>query len=242
MAKFLNCLGAKVKGAGTDTIVTEGVKSLHGGEFRIMPDRIEAGTFLIAAAMTGGDIYLREARADELTAYIAKLREAGAKIEDDGCGIRLRKHDRLKSVDIQTMPYSGFPTDLQAQFMALMTTAQGSSIISENVFENRFKHVEQLCLMDANIKIIGRAAVVNGVPNLNGAVVTATDLRAGAALVIAGLAARGETIVKNVAYIDRGYEAMENSFQALGGNIIRVKSLKKTVAATAGKSGNGVVS
>jgi UDP-N-acetylglucosamine 1-carboxyvinyltransferase len=242
LADFLKKLGAKIKGAGSDIIVIEGVSALHGGEYTVMPDRIEAGTFLIAAAMTGGDIYLRNAKADDLTALIAKLREAGATVQADNGGIRLQSRARLKSVDIQTMPYSGFPTDLQAQFMALMTTAQGSSVISENVFENRFKHAEQLCLMNADINILGRAAVVKGVPNLNGAVVNATDLRAGAALVIAGLAARGETVVKNVFYIDRGYENIEESFNVLGGNIKRVKSLKKAEHVQAGKKAECVVS
>jgi hypothetical protein len=194
-------MGAKIEGSGTDTIQINGVRQLYGAEHTVIPDRIAAGTFMIAAAITNGDVTLQNAVADHLEPLIAKLREAGALVAKSSRGIRVKGVPKPKSIDLKTMPYPGFPTDLQPQMMALMTLAQGTSVISENIFENRFKHADELRRMGADIRVEGRAAIVKGVPKLTGAVVEASDLRAGAALVLAGMAADGITVVENIVHI-----------------------------------------
>jgi len=225
LAEVLVKMGAKIKGQGTEVIEIEGVKELRPVEHAIMPDRIEAGTFLAAAAITGGELLLKGARADHLAAVIAKLREAGVAIEEKGGGLRVRG-DGLRAVDVSTRPYPGFPTDMQAQLIALMCRAEGLSVITETVFENRFMHVLELQRMGANIKIQGRSAIVTGVPKLSGASVMATDLRASASLVLAGLIAEGTTEVLRIYHLDRGYETLENKLQAVGADIERAKESK----------------
>lgn len=222
-ANFLNAMGAKVSGAGTDTITIEGVEHLHGGNYRIMPDRIEAGTYLIAAAMLGDKITLKQCNADDLGIVINKLRDTGAEItcEDDQITLDM-KGKRPKAVDICTAPFPGFPTDMQAQMMALNTIAEGASVVTETIFENRFMHVQELQRMGADIKLEGNTSFINGVETLEGAPVMATDLRASASLVLAGLAARGETLIERIYHIDRGYERIEEKFACLGANIQRV--------------------
>jgi UDP-N-acetylglucosamine 1-carboxyvinyltransferase len=226
LARALNAMGARVAGAGEDVISIEGVPALHGVEFSIIPDRIEAGTFMIAAAMTGGDVYLRGACADHLQAVILKLREAGVEVREDPEGIRVIANGRLRSVDVKTMPYPGFPTDLQAQMLAAMALADGRSVISETIFENRFMHVLELNRMGADVKIEGNAAIIRGVAALSGAPVMATDLRASVCLVLAGLAAEGVTAVSRVYHLDRGYVRIEEKLSALGADIRRVKETK----------------
>jgi UDP-N-acetylglucosamine 1-carboxyvinyltransferase len=221
LAAFLNGMGAKIDGAGTDTIQVTGVKRLYSVEHTVIPDRIEAGTFMLGAAITDSDIFLRNAKAEHLQLLIAKLKEAGIVVVKDMKGIRVKGTRRTKAIDIKTMPYPGYPTDLQPQMMALMTLAQGTSIISESIFENRFKHADELRCMGADIIIEGKVAVIKGVKKLTGAVVEATDLRAGAALVLAGLAAEGVTIVENIGHIDRGYYFMEKKYASLGASIKR---------------------
>lgn len=226
LANFLCSIGAKITGAGTDVVVIQGVSSLGAKKnltYRIMPDRIEAGTFIMAAAITGGDVVVKDVDTEDLVALLAKLKEAGLRIAQyDRNTVRVKPSDRLRAVDVRTMPYPGFATDLQPQFMALMTLSLGTSIVSENIFENRFKHADELRRMGANVKIIGRAAVINGVEGLCGANVEAPDLRAGAALVLAGLAAEGQSIVEKIEYIDRGYSFLEKKLAVLGGDIARV--------------------
>lgn len=224
LANFLNGMGAKVRGAGTNIIKIEGVQKLSGIEYTVIPDRIEAGTFMAAAAITLGDIIIENAISDHLKPVIAKLREAGVEVIETSQGIRVKADRRPKSVDIKTMPYPGFPTDMQAQMMALMSIADGVSIIIESVFENRFMHIDELKRMGARIKIEGRSAVVEGIPVLSGARVKATDLRAGASLIIAGLAAEGKTFIDNVYHIDRGYSGIEKKLKALGADIERFKT------------------
>lgn len=224
LARALTAMGARISGAGEDTIVIEGVAELHGSEFTVLPDRIEAGTFMVAAALTGGDVYVRGARAEHLHAVILKLREAGAEVQEDADGIRVWCNGRLSSVDVRTMPYPGFPTDLQAQMMAAMTLAVGRSIISETIFENRFMHALELNRMGADIKVEGGTALVRGVAALSGAPVMATDLRASVCLILAGLAADGLTEVARVYHLDRGYARIEQKLSALGADIRRVKS------------------
>jgi UDP-N-acetylglucosamine 1-carboxyvinyltransferase len=204
-------------------ITIEGVPALHGCDFTIIPDRIEAGTFMMAAAITGGDVYVRGARPEHLHAVILKLREAGVEVQEDAEGIRVIGSGRLSSVDIKTMPYPGFPTDLQAQMMAVMALADGRSVISETIFENRFMHVLELNRMGADIKVQGHSAFVRGVGALSGAPVMATDLRASVCLVLAALAAEGETEVSRVYHLDRGYSRIEEKLSALGADIRRVK-------------------
>ncbi len=221
LANLLNAMGACVRGAGTETVRIEGVPALHGATHAIIPDRIEAGTYMVAAAITGGDVILENVMPEHLTAAIAKLREAGAFVHAQDDGLRIHAPARLKPLDIRTMPYPGFPTDLQAQFMALLALARGTSLITETVFENRFMHVDELVRMGAKIKIDGRSAVVEGVAELSGAPVRATDLRAGAALVLAALAARGETEIFGVEHIDRGYESIETKLTSLGAFALR---------------------
>ena len=206
LANFLNIMGAKIRGAGTNVIKITGVPKLIGHNYTIIPDRIEAGTYMVAVAMTGGDIYIENAISEHLKPVIAKLNEAGVKIEEDIDGIRVSCNKRPKAIDIKTLPYPGFPTDMQAQFMAMLTIADGTGLVTETVFENRFMHVDELKRMGACIKVDGRTSIVEGVPSLNGCQVKATDLRAGAAMVLAGLVANGETEVSYIHHIDRGYD------------------------------------
>jgi UDP-N-acetylglucosamine 1-carboxyvinyltransferase len=223
LARALIAMGARITGAGEDVVTIEGVTALHGIEFAVVPDRIEAGTFMIAAAITDGDVYVRGARADHLHALILKLREAGADVREDGQGVRVIGNGRLRSVDVKTMPYPGFPTDLQAQIMAAMALADGRSVISETIFENRFMHVLELDRMGADIKIEGNTAIVRGVAALSGAPVMATDLRASVCLILAGLAAEGVTELSRVYHLDRGYAHIEAKLSALGADIRRVR-------------------
>jgi len=223
LADFLNAMGAKITGAGSPTITVTGVPELHGAEHEVIPDRIEAATYAIAGAATHGDITLRGARADHLGAVLDKLHEAGVIVERNGTGIRIRRKGQLKPVDVTTLPYSGFPTDVQAQIMALMTLTPGISIITERIFESRFMHVSELARLGADIEIEGPSAIVKGGKPLSGAPVMASDLRASAALVIAGLAARGTTEVNRVYHIDRGYEDIDGKLRRLGARIERVE-------------------
>ncbi len=221
LANFLNEMGGKVRGAGTNIIKIEGVSSLGGASHSIIPDRIEAGSFLVAAALTGGDVLVENVIADHLKPVIAKLRESGAELSEEESGLRVRGRSNLSAIDIKTQVHPGFPTDLQAPLMALTTIAQGTSVITETVFENRFMHVDELKRMGASIRIEGRTAIVEGVGKLTGAPVKATDLRAGAALIIAGLVAEGETEIDNVYHIDRGYENIVEKLQSIGADISR---------------------
>jgi len=223
LASVLNEMGARVQGSGTDIIQIEGVDALHGASHRIIPDRIEAGSFVIAAAITGGDVLVRGARADHLEAFLIKLREAGVVYTAGEVGIKVERNGNIKSVDVTTLPYPGFPTDLQAQMMALMAVADGVSIITETIFENRFMHAQELDRMGAQIQLEGNRAVVRGVRELSGAPVMASDLRASVALLLAGLVANGTTEVSRVYHLDRGYEQIEKKFSRLGAQIERVK-------------------
>jgi UDP-N-acetylglucosamine 1-carboxyvinyltransferase len=221
LANYLNVMGAKIRGAGTNVIKIEGVSKLVGRDYTIIPDRIEAGTYMVAAAMTQGDVYIENAISEHLKPVIAKLKEAGVSIEEDVDGIRVSCNKRVKAVDIKTMPYPGFPTDMQAQFMAMLAVAEGTGLVTETVFENRFMHVDELKRMGANIKIDGRTSVVEGVDTLTGCQVKATDLRAGAAMVLAGLVAEGETQVGYIHHIDRGYDNLVQKLVGLGADICR---------------------
>lgn len=221
LANFLNKLGAQIKGVGTSTIRIKGVKELGGATHSIIPDRIEAGTFMVAAAITKGDVIVENVITSHIKPIIAKLREAGCEVWEEEDKVRVVGTDNLKAVDIKTLPYPGFPTDMQAQFMALMSVAQGTSVIIETVFENRFMHVDELKRMGADIKIDGRSAIVQGVKELMSAPVKATDLRAGAALILAGLKADGVTEISDIYHIDRGYENIEEKFTKLGAKIYR---------------------
>ena len=223
LANFLNAMGAKVSGAGSPTLTITGVKELHGAEHEVIPDRIEAATYAIAALATNGHVTLKGARADHLGAVFDKLRDAGARIEQDASGISIRRKGKLKPVDITTLPYSGFPTDVQAQMMALLTLTPGISIITERIFESRFMHVSELARLGADIEIEGPSAIIKGGKPLSGAPVMASDLWASAALVIAGLAARGTTQVNRVYHIDRGYENLDGKLRKLGARIERVE-------------------
>lgn len=222
LANFLNIMGAKIRGAGTNVIKITGVPKLIGHNYTIIPDRIEAGTYMVAVAMTGGDIYIENAISEHLKPVIAKLNEAGVKIEEDIDAIRVSCNNRPKAIDIKTLPYPGFPTDMQAQFMAMLTIADGTGLVTETVFENRFMHVDELKRMGACIKVDGRTSIVEGVPSLNGCQVKATDLRAGAAMVLAGLVANGETEVSYIHHIDRGYDNLVEKLCGLGADICRV--------------------
>lgn len=222
LAGVLTGMGARIKGAGSDVITIEGVESLHPVEAAVIPDRIETGTFLIAAGMTGGDIRILGCEPNHNKALIAKLRDAGMKIEAQGDVLRASGGDGVKSVDVQTLPYPGFPTDLQAQIMALMALGNGLSVITETIFENRFMHVGEMMRMGADITIQGKKAIVRGVLKLRGAPVMATDLRASASLILAGLAAEGTTTLSRVYHIDRGYQRIEEKLSALGADIRRV--------------------
>jgi UDP-N-acetylglucosamine 1-carboxyvinyltransferase len=223
VAQFLIRRGARIQGAGTDVITIEGVPALHGTEHQIIPDRIETATYLVAGAITTGDVTVERCRPDDSEALMAKLTEAGAELTIGKETIRIRAHKRLRCVDVKTLPYPGFPTDMQAQMMALMTLAQGSSMITETVFESRFMHVLELQRMGADIRIDGSHAVVTGVQRLSGAPVMASDLRASACLILAGLAAEGETRVGRVYHLDRGYEQLDRKLTGIGARISRAQ-------------------
>jgi UDP-N-acetylglucosamine 1-carboxyvinyltransferase len=223
LAEMLIKMGAKIEGHGTSKIHIQGVERLHGCQHQVVADRIEAGTFLCAVAATGGDVVLRHGRAEHLEAVVEKLQAAGAQIEAGEGFIRVRSQGHLKAQSFRTTEYPGFPTDMQAQFMALNCIAEGGSKVTETIFENRFMHVNELVRLGANIQIDGRVAMVEGVKQLSGATVMATDLRASASLVIAGLVAEGETLVDRIYHLDRGYDRMENKLRALGADIERVK-------------------
>jgi UDP-N-acetylglucosamine 1-carboxyvinyltransferase len=216
-------MGAKISGAGSPTITITGVKKLHGAEHEVIPDRIEAATYAIAAAATNGEVTLRGARADHMHAILDKLHDAGVKVERKGSAITVGRNGKLKPVDVTTLPYSGFPTDVQAQMMALMTLTPGISIITERIFESRFMHVSELARLGADIEIEGPSAIVKGGKPLSGAPVMASDLRASAALVIAGLAAKGSTQVNRVYHLDRGYENMDAKLRKLGARVERIE-------------------
>ena len=222
LSNFLNKLGADVKGAGTSTIKIKGVKNLGGCNHQIIPDRIEAGTFMVAAAISNGDVIIENVITSHIKPVIAKLKEAGCEVIENADSVRVIGTPNLKPIDIKTMPYPGFPTDMQAQFMALMTLCQGTSVLIETVFENRFMHVDELKRMGADIKIDGRSCIIQGVKSLTGAQVKATDLRAGAALVLAGLLSTGPTEIDHIYHIDRGYDGIEAKFTGLGANIKRI--------------------
>lgn len=219
LANFLNEMGASVRGAGTNTVKITGVKKLKGTEHTIIPDRIEASTYMVAAAMTKGDVVLNNVIIDHLKPVIAKLTEAGAKVIEGENSIRVIGPKKIRPIDVKTLPHPGFPTDVQAQFMAMLTVADGTGVVIETVFENRFMHVTEFNRMGANIKIDGRSAVVNGVDSLIGADVTATDLRAGAALILCGLIADGITNINEIYHIQRGYVDIDKKFRALGGDV-----------------------
>ncbi|MDP8568826.1 UDP-N-acetylglucosamine 1-carboxyvinyltransferase [Methylophilus aquaticus] len=221
LAECLNKMGAKIKGAGTDTITIEGVERLTGAEHPIVCDRIEAGTYMVAVAMTGGEVTLKNARPDLLEAVIEKLREAGAQISTTAHSITVKSSGKLKAVNVRTAPHPAFPTDMQAQFMAMNTMAEGVSTVVETIFENRFMHVQELQRMGANIEVQGNTALVKGVAALEGANVMATDLRASAGLVLAGLVAEGETVIDRIYHLDRGYERLEEKLNQLGAKVRR---------------------
>lgn len=222
LANYLNQMGARVRGAGTNVIIIEGVSELHGVQHSVIPDRIEAGTYMIAAAMTGGDVIIENVLPEHQKPLIAKLREAGALVEEDIDRIHVVGSGKLKAVDIKTLPYPGFPTDMQAQMMAMLSVAEGRSKITETVFENRFMHVVELNRMGANITTEGRSAVITGPAHLTGCTVRATDLRAGAAMILAGLVAEGATEICDIYHIDRGYEEIAAKLTRLGADIKRV--------------------
>ncbi|GGH64607.1 UDP-N-acetylglucosamine 1-carboxyvinyltransferase 1 [Paenibacillus silvae] len=222
LANFLNGMGAKVRGAGTGVIRIEGVEKLSGVKHTVIPDRIEAGTYMAAAAISGGDVYVEGAISDHLGSVIAKLEEMGVTVEPDENGVRVIADRPLKAVDVKTLPYPGFPTDMQSQMMALLLASEGTSVVTETVFENRFMHVDEFQLMNAEIKVEGRSSIITGNAKLKGAKVTATDLRAGAALIIAGLVAEGTTEVGGVHHIDRGYVHLAEKLNGLGADIYRI--------------------
>ena len=225
LANYLNVMGAHIRGAGTNQIKIDGVPGLKAAGYTIIPDRIEAGTYMVAAAMTGGDVFIENAISEHLKPVVAKLKEAGAQIEEDIAGIRVRADGSMKAIDLKTLPYPGFPTDMQAQFMAMLAVAEGTSVVTETVFENRFMHVDELVRMGAQIRVDGRTATVEGGRVLKGAAVRATDLRAGAAMVLAGLVAEGETRVGYIHHIDRGYDDLVAKLVALGADIRRTEGI-----------------
>ncbi|AQP53313.1 UDP-N-acetylglucosamine 1-carboxyvinyltransferase [Vagococcus penaei] len=228
LAMFLNKMGAKITGAGTETIRIEGVESLHGTEHSVVQDRIEAGTFMVAAALTKGNILIKDAILEHNKPLISKLSEMGTKIVEESGGIRVIGPNKLKATDIKTLPHPGFPTDMQAQMSVLMTLAEGSSILTETVFENRFQHLEEMKRMGANFMVSGNVARIDGVTGFQGAEVSATDLRAAAALILAGLRAKGLTKVTHLDYLDRGYYDFHNKLAKLGANIERISDEKVT--------------
>jgi UDP-N-acetylglucosamine 1-carboxyvinyltransferase len=223
LANFLNKMGARIKGAGTDTIRIEGVNGLGGATHSAIPDRIEAGTFMVAAAATRGDVLIDGVVPEHVKTITAKLKEMGVEVHEYEKSIRVNATERLRSVDIKTMPYPGFPTDIQSPMMAAMCVAKGTSVVTETVFENRFMHICELKLMGAKIKVDGRSAIIEGIERLSGAKVRATDLRAGAALIIAGLCSEGRTEISDVYHIDRGYINIEEKMNGLGAEITRVE-------------------
>jgi UDP-N-acetylglucosamine 1-carboxyvinyltransferase len=223
LAHALNKMGAQIDGAGTDIIRVDGVRELHGLTHRVIPDRIETASFVIAGALMGGEVRVTGARPDHLDAFLIKLKEAGVNLETGADNITVTGGRKIKSVDITTLPYPGFPTDLQAQMMVLMALADGVSVVTETIFENRFMHAQELDRMGADIRLEGNRAIVRGVHELSGAPVMASDLRASVALVLAGLAANGKTEVSRVYHLDRGYEQIEKKLSKLGANIVRVK-------------------
>ncbi|MCR1899295.1 UDP-N-acetylglucosamine 1-carboxyvinyltransferase [Irregularibacter muris] len=224
VANFLNAMGADIKGAGTDVIKINGVEELHGCDHMVIPDQIEAGTYMIAAAATQGNVTIENVIPYHLESISAKLMEMGVVIKEYDDSVQVIGKERLKSVDLKTLPYPGFPTDLQQPMSVLLTIAEGTSVVTESIWENRFRHVGELKRMGANIKVEGRVAVIEGVEKLSGAEVQATDLRAGAAMVIAGLIGEGETLISNLIHIDRGYEGLEEKMLSLGGNIKRIQA------------------
>jgi UDP-N-acetylglucosamine 1-carboxyvinyltransferase len=223
LASVLNKMGAKIQGVGSDVVKIEGVDTLHGVSHEVIPDRIEAGTFMVAAALTHGDIMVRRARPDHLEAFLLKLKEAGVKLCVADDGVWVKGDGRVKGVDITTLPYPGFPTDLQAQMMVLMAMADGVSVITETIFENRFMHAQELNRMGADIRLEGNRAIIKGVERLSGAPVMATDLRASVSLILAGLVAEGKTEISRVYHLDRGYEHIEQKLSSLGAEIERIK-------------------
>lgn len=227
LANFLNKMGANVRGAGTGTLRIEGVDVLFGADHNIIPDRIEAGTFMVASAITGGNVLVQGAVPEHLSSLIAKMEEMGVTIIEEGDGVRVIGSEKLKAVDIKTMPHPGFPTDMQSQMMALLLRAEGTSMITETVFENRFMHVEEFRRMNADIKIEGRSVILNGPSNLQGAEVSATDLRAAAALILTGLVSEGNTRVTELKHLDRGYVNFHGKLASLGADIERVKEAEE---------------
>ena len=227
VANFLNSMGANIKGAGTDVIRIKGVEKLHRTEYSIIPDQIEAGTFMLAAAATGGDVTVKNVIPKHLEATTAKLEEIGCEVEEFDDAVRVRAGKRLHRTHVKTLPYPGYPTDMQPQIAVTLALAEGTSIVTESIFENRFKYADELSRMGANIKVEGNSAIIDGVRKLTGARVSAPDLRAGAALVIAGLAADGITVVDDIVYIQRGYENFEEKLRSLGAEIERVSSEKE---------------
>jgi UDP-N-acetylglucosamine 1-carboxyvinyltransferase len=230
LANFLNAMGGKVRGAGTGSIRIQGVEQLRAVEHTVIPDRIEAGTYMMAAAITGGDVYVEGAIGDHLKPVISKMQEMGITILEDANGIRVIADKPLKGVDVKTLPYPGFPTDMQSQMMALLTVSEGTSLVTETVFENRFMHVDEMKSMNASIKVEGRTAVVKGQSPLTGAKVCATDLRAGAALILVGLVADGDTEIDGLHHIDRGYVNIEGKLRGLGADIRRVVEIQEAPA------------
>ncbi|ACH84842.1 MULTISPECIES: UDP-N-acetylglucosamine 1-carboxyvinyltransferase [Acidithiobacillus] len=226
LARCLSAMGARISGAGTSVIEIEGVAELHGAEHSVVPDRIETGTYLVAAAMTGGDICLKRTDAGLLESVLLKLKEAGAEVTTGADTIRIRMKRRPRAVDVRTAPFPAFPTDMQAQFMAMNCIAEGSSVVTETIFENRFMHVSELQRLGADINADGKTAVVRGVQRLRGAPVMATDLRASASLVLAGLVAEGETLIDRIYHLDRGYEVIEEKLSALGADIRRISNTR----------------
>jgi UDP-N-acetylglucosamine 1-carboxyvinyltransferase len=214
-------MGASIEGIGTERLIVEGKEALHGASYRVMPDRIEAGSYACAAAITGGDLELAGARTEDMAAILDGLREAGIHVAESADGIRVKANGRLKALSLSTAPFPAFPTDMQAQFMAMLALADGASVLTETIFENRYMHVPELARMGADIQVRGRTAVVRGVDGLVGAPVMATDLRASMSLIIAGLAAKGETLVNRVYHLDRGYERLEEKLSAVGADIER---------------------
>jgi UDP-N-acetylglucosamine 1-carboxyvinyltransferase len=224
LAAFLNGMGARIEGAGTSTITIQGVSELSGSEFRIPADRMQAGTYLLAGAITQGSVKVKGILPDDQAAVVSKLREAGAEIEEGPDWIRATADGRLKGIKVKTMPHPGFPTDMQQPMAAVLTLAEGTSVVEESVYESRIGHIQELNRMGADIRLEGsRSAIIKGVESLRGSVVEASDLRAGAALVVAGLAAEGETVVKNIHWVDRGYERLEETITSLGGTIERIR-------------------
>jgi len=223
LAASLNKMGAKVQGAGSDIVQIEGVSALQGVSHRVIPDRIEAASFVIAGALTGGDVLVKGTRPDHLDAFVIKLKEAGVALSTDESSIRVNGNGQIKSVDVTTLPYPGFPTDLQAQMMVLMAVADGVSVFTETIFENRYMHVQELDRMGAEIRLEGNRAIIRGVKELSGAPVMATDLRASVSLVLAGLVAKGRTEISRVYHLDRGYEHIENKLSQVGAGIERIK-------------------